>query len=243
MPSTASTAVASGTSVPAGSTVASQSPRPMQTRVRRLSRTRRVRRRAGWQWRAAAPGRETSRGRRWPGRAGGARPPPPTPPVATARDSGNAVERCHRRDPRPAFRDGARLVERDDANGRKPLEHGAALQQQAPTCRGRQCRDHRNGCGDDECARTRDDQQHERPLDPGEPRGPGEQRRQQGHRQRRAPARSACRRPRSDPPTTAPWREPRGHAPPGARCGRLSSRWTRDSLRTSSSASPLTEPA
>ena len=110
------------------------------------------------------------------------RRPPPTPPVATRAPQGTPPSGVTAGDAQSAFRHGARLVECHDADGREPLEHGPALQQQATTRGGRQRRDHRDGCRDDERARTRHDEQHERALDPGDPRCPREQRRHEGHR-------------------------------------------------------------
>ena len=63
----------------------------------------------------------------------------------------------------------AGLVERDAAHGRQPLERGAALDQHALARRRGQRRHDRDRRRDDERARARDHQQHERAVDPRTP--------------------------------------------------------------------------
>ena len=102
------------------------------------------------------------------------------------RARGHAVERHDVDDlGRPAG-ERAGLVERHAPHASRTLEMRAAFDEHALARRARKRRDNRNRRGDHQRARTRDDQQDQRAVDPGLPRAITEQRRHDGdsHRQR-----------------------------------------------------------
>ena len=107
-----------------------------------------------------------------------------------------AVERHDLADAETALGQRPGLVERHTPHRREPLEPRAALDEHALARSRGQSRDDRDGRRDDERAWARDDEQHQRSVDPRAP-GPPEAAAAERRPQPTARARSACRRART----------------------------------------------
>ena len=157
--------------------------------------------------------------------------------------SGHAVGRHDVDDPQPAVRQRAGLVERDAAHRRELLEASAAFDQHALARRRRQRRHDRDRRGDHQRARTGDDQEHERAVDPLAP-GPAERRAaRQPRRGPRSSAPPACRCARSDRRTSGSARAAPARARRGGPRAQSSSRARAASPSTWSAPRPLMVPA